>query len=919
MSVSLPVVALLIWVGACSTGVHRITENNFKTVKLGKFVEPDFPFISTYLDARNLGDDFPDNNVVSRGMVINLDDSAFVCFDRDLLRWSVAWTGKHLIESMLPQISYNDFFNKLASVPRVAGEPKFANGLYPGWSVGFSGQHDVRKEEHKNEDFKWGALPIEYGRWNGSYVVDKRVVLSYEIAGTNILELPGIARHAGGTVFTRTLEVGSAAKKLFMNVAEIQNGSEAFNDGRIGYVYLHGKKDSVIAVGINGGENGNRIALEINDKRYFSVSFEPSVNSRDAIVSIWRGPAKDLDHFTELVRSTSIAIPSVKKGGKSHWNGEVITVGKMAPDTATFVTDILTLPLPNKWMRNVRVTDLAFTDSETAYVTTFEGDVWRVTGIKGDMNKLSWKRFASGLYEPMSIEVYRGEIYVFGKEGIVRLSDLNGDGEVDYYENFCDLMDQSAESYAWASDMIFSDVHQAIFIAKGGAVASRAGISKKVDKGFRAGSNHDGVIMKISLDGKRAEVYSTGFRAPFLGIHPQTGLISATDQQGNFVSSTPIYLVEKGDFFGVPATAHRRDDPKIKKPLSWIPHRIDRSAGGQIWITDKRLGPLHNSLVHFSFGKPGLFRVLIDSTFAGLQGGVTPIHSEYTTPVLKGVLGPADGQLYMAGFNLLGSSSKGVSAIQRLRYTGKESHMLHHFNAGKQGIILSFDSEMDVKSAKDSSNFYVKRWNYERTEEYGSGHFKSDGVAGEEILPVLGSYLSKDRKKIFLLIPDMKVIDQMEVVFDLKTKEGRKVKDGVWLSVNYVESIDRHLKDFVHVDLNRLNLNQSVISSLIKSDAPITREKGKELFETKGCIGCHSPGTETAGMYGPPFKGLYGSMREMADGKILEANEAYLKESIMEPGKRIVKGYEGEMPSFQGILSESDLEALMLYIMYLKY
>jgi mono/diheme cytochrome c family protein len=72
-------------------------------------------------------------------------------------------------------------------------------------------------------------------------------------------------------------------------------------------------------------------------------------------------------------------------------------------------------------------------------------------------------------------------------------------------------------------------------------------------------------------------------------------------------------------------------------------------------------------------------------------------------------------------------------------------------------------------------------------------------------------------------------------------------------------------------------------------------------------------------MYGPPFKGLYGSMREMADGKILEANEAYLKESIMEPGKRIVKGYEGEMPSFQGILSESDLEALMLYIMYLKY
>jgi cytochrome c2 len=913
------IMMLLLWVGACSVGIHQITDNDFGKVELGDFVEPDFPYISTYLDARGLGKHFPDQNVVSRGMVINLDDSAFVCFDRDLLRWSVAWTGKHLTKSMLPDISYHDFFNKMASVPRIAGDAKVANGIYPGWSNGRPVREDIRNHAKENGGFTWGALPPEAGRWKGSYVIDKRVVLSYEVAGTDILELPGTIRFAGGTIFTRTLEIGAAGEQLFLNVAEVRDGKESVSKGQVGYMYLDEQKDSVMAVGINNAGGVSQSDLELTGNRYFSVSVKPSIETRKVSVLMWKGRAKDLGQFTALVQSASVSIPSVKKGGKPHWPGEVLTAGKIAADTATFVTDQLTLPVPNPWKRNVRVTDLAFTDKETAFVTTFEGDVWRVKGVDADLKKMSWKRFASGLYEPMSVEVYHGDIYVFGKEGIVRLHDLNGDGEADFYENFCDLMDQSAESYAWASDMLFSDVHQAVFIAKGGAVASRAGISKKVDKGFRAGSNHDGVIMKISLDGRKAEVFSTGFRAPFLGMHPETGLISATDQQGNFVSSTPIYLVEKGDFFGVPATAHRRDNPEIKRPLTWIPHRVDRSAGSEIWITDKRLGPLHNALVHFSFGKPGLFRVLIDSTSKGLQGGVTPIPSEYSTPVLKGVLGPADGQLYMAGFNLLGSSSKGVSAIQRLRYTGKASHMLHQFKAGKQGIILSFDSEMDAKMVSDSANYHVKRWNYQRTEEYGSGHFKSDGTAGEEILPVLGSYLSRDGKKVFLLIPDMKEIDQMEVMFNLKAKDGKMIKDGVWLSVRHVESLKNHLADFKHADLNRLSLSASAISSLIKFDSPITREKGKELFESKGCIGCHSPGTETAGMYGPPFKGLYGSKREMVDGEILDANEVYLKESILEPGRKIVKGYEGEMPSFRGILSESDLDALMLYIMYLKY
>lgn len=893
-------------------------ENDFDNIELASFFESDFPFVSTYLDARDLGQHFPNDNVVARGLIINLDDSAYMCFDRDLLRWSVAWTGDILNEGMLPQVSYRDYFNKLASVPTIAGTPAFANGIYPGWSPERPAFEEVRPASQESQGMFWGPLPLDHGQWNGCYVYENQVILSYRVKNTTVLEVPGVIKQGGDTFFTRTLEIGSSGDTLFMNVAEVPDGSASSVDGVIGYIYFGEQQDSVVAVGFAGSRPGASIKLV--DNRYISVAVPPSADGTQLTVCVWRGAADDLASFDSIVNaSASIRIPDFRKGAETRWPEKVLTRGKIAPDTATYVVDILTLPIPNPWKRNVRVIDMAFLDNETAVVSTFEGDVWIVKGVSGKLKKLSWKRFAAGLYEPMSVEVYEGQIYIFGKEGIVRLHDLNGDGEADYYENFCDRMQQAPESYAWAADMVFSEVDSSIFVAMGGAVSSRAGLTTPVMTGFRAGSNHAGTIMKISLDGKKVDVLATGFRAPFLGVHPITGEIMATDQQGNYVAATPIYAVERGDFFGVPATAHRDDNPVHKRPLTWIPHRVDRSAATEVWMTSGKMGPLNGALVHLSFGKPGLFRVLLDSTGQGVQGGVAPLPLKLTTPILKSALGPDDGQLYMAGFNLLGSSSEGVSAIQRLRYTGKPSYMPNGLKIGKQGVIISFDSELDPTEVGNLENYRVKRWNYHQTEEYGSGHFKLDGTPGEEILPVLASYLSSDRRHLLLLIPDIKYTDQMELVYRLKAADGEVLDDGVWFSVTYTSDLTGHLRDFGEVDLSKLDIDPAEIASLVKSEGPITRQRGQHLFNTIGCVGCHSPGTETAGKYGPPFKGMYGTVREMNDGTRIEADDAYLRESILNPSKHVVKGYEAEMPSYVGVLSDADIEAILLYIMYLKY
>lgn len=909
------VVSLIV---GCTQRTSPITENDFYNQEFSPFVEPDFPFVSTYLDARYLGAHFPDDNVVSRGLIINLDDSAFMCFDRDLLRWAVAWTGGRLTESMLPEVSYHDFFNKLSHVPEIAGDPAFGNGIYPGWSSRRPVQQEVRLASQEMEGSHWGPLPAEYGRWDGVYVHDNQAVLSYSVSGTDVVELPGVIRKDDLAIFTRALEIGESSDTLFMNAAEVVGGSGGYTEGTVGYIHFGEGKDSVMAVEIQERGAGDA-SVRLVDGRYLVVAVPPSAVPRELTVALWRGPAGQLDGFKAALQSAGIRIPAFRKGGDGHWPGKVYTRGEIAPDTAAFVADILTLPVPNPWKRNVRVIDMAFLDNTTAVVSTFEGDLWVVEGVGGNLGRMSWKRFASGLYEPMSVEVHDGQIYVFGKEGIVRLHDLNGDGEADYYENFCDLMQEPPESYAWAADMVFSEKDSSFIIALGGAVNARPGVTKPIMTGFRAGSNHSGTIMRISLDGKRVEVVATGFRMPFLGVNPLTGGITATDQQGNYVSSTPIYVVAQGDFLGVPATAHRNDNPVAKRPLTWIPHRIDRSAGSQVWMTSGKMGPLDGSLVHFSFGKPGLFRVLVDSTSQGLQGGVAPIPTKLSTPILKGVLGPVDGYLYMAGFNLLGSSSEGVSAIQRLRYTGKPSYMANGITMGEQGIVLSFDSELDTASVKDLSHYHAKRWNYHDTEQYGSGHFRLDGEPGEEILPVLGAYPSADGRRIFLLIPDMVEVDQMELMYQLRAKDGRELSDGIWFSVNHVPDLSGISAEFAGVDFGRLKISEADMAALIKTEDPITREWGAKLFNSVGCVGCHSPGTETAGKYGPPFKGIYGTLQEMNDGTFIEADDAYLRESILDPSKHVVKGYEAEMPSFAGVLSDADIEAILLYIMYLKY
>ena len=347
------------------------------------------------------------------------------------------------------------------------------------------------------------------------------------------------------------------------------------------------------------------------------------------------------------------------RGGAAHWAGTVATRGRPSPDTADYVVDRLTLPLANPWRRNVRVADIDFFSDGRAAVVTFEGDVWLVSGINRGLEKLEWKRFASGLYEPLSIKVVRDTIYVYDRQGIVRLRDLNGDGEADVYENFSNLSHQSGESREFPLGMS-AKPGGGFYLAIGGALDLGPKTSPAIVQGFRAGSSQSGTIQEVSADGRSIRTYATGLREPIIGTDQRSGTIAASDQQGNFVPSTPIFLVRDGGYYGVPATAHRSTPPPTPElPLLWIPHEVDQSGAGEVWTSGDRMGFGGDALVHLSYGRPGPFRVYIDSTRTAVQGALVALPGEYTRADTEGARRPERWTALPGGVQRLGLEGNG--------------------------------------------------------------------------------------------------------------------------------------------------------------------------------------------------------------------------------------------------------------------
>ena len=86
---------------------------------------------------------------------------------------------------------------------------------------------------------------------------------------------------------------------------------------------------------------------------------------------------------------------------------------------------------------------------------------------------------------------------------------------------------------------------------------------------------------------------------------------------------------------------------------------------------------------------------------------------------------------------------------------------------------------------------------------------------------------------------------------------------------------------------------------------------GQKLFSELGCATCHRFDTQGRG---PNLVGVFGKPVLLEDGRTVIADENYIRESILEPGAKIVNGFKPVMPTFQGQVSDEQLSALVAYV-----
>lgn len=837
-----------------TVSITSAKESNFS-----HFLEPGFPFCEITVDARQLGKGFPKDNLIPRGLVVRVAEDTYVAYDTDLCRMAVAWSGGFLTEESLALKAYHEPKAKKGGgqkiLPSPIGKAISATGLYPGVQRGTEPKfEDPRPAGKAVEEIGRGALPNGQVRWVSSTVMGERVQLHYEIGGVNLREVPSSPKEG---VIVRYFQV-EAHPETSLSII-IGNGycrvNELPKDSEIK------KEDGVIY-----------LTLEKAEEPYeFSI-----VQSLESVKG---------SHVKGRMPKGWAAAPG-------HWPEKVITKGTIAADSADYVIDEIPLPMDNAKRRNVRPIDIAFA-KDYGVMVTYDGDLWKVRGLQGDLQKVEWQRIACGLHEPSGVRLQDEEIYVFGRNGVTKV--IPGRNLV--YQNYSSDFWQSAETRDFAHSLDF-DSQGRLFISKGGQQNDYP-------------SKHSGRVLKFDED-KKVSVFASGLRNVYFSFRPGTDEIYASDQQGHWVPATPIHRIVEGGYYGFqPAAPWGVPEPEVTPPLCWIPHTIAGSGLGVVWSDQKRFGPLSDSLIYLDYRRPGILRTYLNERDG--QAATVLMPTEVGFPLLKGAVNPADGQLYVLGFQIFSTNSEPIRGMGRLRYTGKPSVLPTRVIAGKNAVTLSFDQPLD----SSVGTVTARRWNYQRSKTYGSGHYRPDGKSGEELLPVSEVEFSEDRRSILVATPELEAVHQLAVSYELKTASGQSFSNAAYLTLHSTAALDLKKEGFPKTDFSKLATTIGKAPEAAAEVAKPTIERGAVVYKAIGCAACHSTDGTNKGRSGPSWKGLSGSMRELMDGSKVKVTTEYLREAILDPGAKVAKGYNPKdvgMPSYKGILPDSDIESVILFI-----
>jgi len=689
------------------------------------------------------------NNIAYKGIAVRLDEGpggiskgrVWMLYDHDTMRVAAAWTGNEFVD--WKGIAFDGSHQTHTSI---VGDRAFINPVGPGWADPATGSFaDPRLLGRDGKPY--GPLPRNWLHFQGTYLSASRVVLSYTVGDTPVQEGPGYEGLGRNLAFSRDLNIGKSSHDLLLRLCPTNSpvmmvGKNAVTlEDDLGFRVLH----------IPASSTPLKLKVLIGHR-----SAQPDASGLAALAVV-SAPAEDLSRFT--------------RGGGPRWNRDFLTHGSLGNTNAAFAVD--TLPFPpddeNPWHTWMRTSGFDFfKDGRRAAICTWNGDVWLISGIEGDLDELKWQRIASGLFQPLGLKIIDDQIYVACRDQICHLHDLNDDGEIDFYENFNNDHQVTEHFHEFAMDLQ-TDRDGNFYYAKGGRHALPAVVPQH------------GTLLKVSRDGSKTEIVATGFRAPNGVCVNDYGTFFITDQEGHWTPKNRIDWVRPGRFYGYMwAYEHPESsaDDAMEPSMVWITNDMDRSPAEIVRVTSDKWGKFQGSLLNISYGMGRIFLIPNEEINGQRQGGVVQLPiPDFPTGVMRGRFHPANGQLYVCGLVGWASNQQQDGGFFRVRYTGKAAYLPVSLQARPQQFDLTFSDPLDRASVDDPRNFRVKIWSLRRTENYGSKHYD------EHPLTVSAAKLADDERTVQLMIPELEPTWGMEIQCELQGKDGTQFKRVIHNSI----------------------------------------------------------------------------------------------------------------------------------------
>jgi hypothetical protein len=688
----------------------------------------------------------PDANLAYKGIAIRLDAGAggiaagraWVVFEHDTLRVAGAWTGGGFID--WEGINFN---GRHVVHPRTAGEPCFETADGPGWAdpaTGTFGDPRFRGPDGR----RYGPLPREWQRYRGLYRSRDRTVIAYDVGDASILESHDLDEASGQPVFVRTLNVGRSTRDLAVRVANAETA-----------VALAGAPAAKMRV--DSGFVVVEIPATATPLR-LAVRLAVTGDAGRAAVGGMAGEPLDLAPFT--------------RGGPSRWPERISTPVVRSSTQGPFAWDRFTLPQDNPWRSRLRPSGLDFSpDGRMAFVCTWDGDVWRVEGIDGPAETVTWRRIAAGLYQPLGLKLRGADVFVTCRDQLLVLRDLDGDGEADFLESFNSDHQVTDHFHEFAMGLQ-ADAAGNFYYAKSARHARTALVPQH------------GTLLRVAADGSRTEILARGFRAANGVCLNPDGSFMVTDQEGYWMPMNRINRVRPEAFFGnmwgygAPADP---SDEAMAPPLLWVDKAIDRSPAELVWLDRPGWGPLDGALLNLSYGQGRIEVVFTDGAGEEAQGALCrlPI-PDFPTGIMRGRVHPANGQLYLCGLSAWATSqTEQEGGFYRLWPTGRPATLPVGWRILPGAIELTL-SEALPPAAQEVGRYAVKVWGLQRSAKYGSPRIN------EHALPVLRAGLQPDPRKVRLEIPSLGPATSIEITWRIPDALGSEVTRVVTGTIRHV-------------------------------------------------------------------------------------------------------------------------------------